>query len=389
MAPFKIDFYSPQNQLLLNPRYNDDDRELFTKLADSFPHLKNHFWLATSGSSSNPKLVALSGKAILTSAKAVNAHLYVQSTDVWLLALPVFHVGGLGVLARAKLSDSKVENLPAWSPLEFVKLCADAKASLTALVPTQLFDLLSLDITAPKSLRACIVGGGSLSDRMYQKARSLGWPVLPSFGMTECSSQIATAPLSSIDSSSSPLPPLQVLPHVTPLVDEQGILVIESDSLLTGYAEMIKDKPLFVDPKRDGRFVTSDLASLVQRRNSTTLLPKGRVSESIKILGELVSLNKLDSILFELARSTVGVRDAGIVALPDDRSQHSLHIVAVGDPDSIRALGKSYNETVMPFERASSFHRAAELPRSSLGKLARAKLMEMVKSGKDLSLLNG
>ena len=36
-------------------------------------------------------------------------------------------------------------------------------------------------------------GGGAVSDELYRDARALGWRVLPSYGMTECCSQVATA----------------------------------------------------------------------------------------------------------------------------------------------------------------------------------------------------
>ncbi len=382
MAELKLDFYSKSNQLLLNPRYSDEDRAALTKLGHSFGHLKNHFWLSTSGSSGNPKLTALSGSAILASAKAVNDHIEAHTKDSWLLALPLFHVGGLGILARASLTNSVVAALSGWSPLDFITLCNESRSTLTALVPTQLIDLLSLDQSAPKSLRVCIIGGGSLSERIYLKARSLGWPILPSFGMTECASQVATAPLSSLAEKPKGLPPLCVLPHVKALRDDDGVLVIESAALFSGYGESINNKPFFVDPKIKGRFVTSDLISLKDSPEGTSLTPLGRLNESLKVLGELVSLTKLDTLLAEIAKEVVGISDACIIALPDRRAQHTVNIVAVGEPDSIRILSQRYDQTVMPFERATRLFQAVEIPRSPLGKLARRTMTEMVKAGK-------
>lgn len=371
-----IDFHSTKTQVLLNPRLSEETQRSLVSLGNSFKQIQGHFWIATSGSTGHSKLAALSTKAILTSAEAVNIHLQATSDDSWLLALPTFHVGGLGVLARAHLTHSTVTTLPAWSAIGYMNLCRDSKATLSALVPTQLFDLLSLDMQAPSSLRACIVGGGALSERLYQKARSLGWPVLPSFGMTECASQIATALPSSLETVSTALPVLQVLSHVETHRDETGVLVIESDSLFTGYAEYSQDKPLFFDPKQNGRFVTHDLVELTRLGTQTILTPKGRVSDTVKILGEVVNLGKLDSILSELSREVTGIQDVCIIAVPDERAQHILKVVGVGEVDSIHLLEQRYNATVLPYERSSGTARATHIPRTSLGKLRRAEVLK-------------
>ena len=42
-----------------------------------------------------------------------------------------------------------------------------------------------------------MTGGGALDPSLYKQARDLGWPLLPSYGLTECGSQVATASLSS------------------------------------------------------------------------------------------------------------------------------------------------------------------------------------------------
>ena len=63
----------------------------------------------------------------------------------------------------------------------------------SSLVPAQVLDLVRAGLRPPPVLRAIVVGGGAISAELYRDARALGWPVLPSYGMTECCSQIATA----------------------------------------------------------------------------------------------------------------------------------------------------------------------------------------------------
>ena len=69
--------------------------------------------LATSGSSGSAKFVVLPKAAILASARAVNAHCGLETEDVWLGGLPTFHVGGLGIYARAFCNGAQVAAM-AW-----------------------------------------------------------------------------------------------------------------------------------------------------------------------------------------------------------------------------------------------------------------------------------
>ena len=72
---------------------------------------------------------------------------------------------------------------------------ADRGVTHTSLVPTQVHDLVKADLRAPETLKAIVVGGGHLDAATGRLARTLGWPVLASYGMTEAASQIATQTL--------------------------------------------------------------------------------------------------------------------------------------------------------------------------------------------------
>lgn len=330
-----IDWLSDESHVLLNPRMPEEERR---RLGYSVIPLPGHIWLATSGTSGSLKLTALSKHALLASAAAVNRHLHSDASDVWCNLLPTFHVGGLGIHARAFLSGARVV-----SSLE-------EGVTLASLVPAQVVDLVRARQTAPRSVRAIVVGGGALSDDAYREGRELGWPLLPSYGMTECCSQVATATLES--------PQLVLLDHIEARVESDGRLALRSEALLTGYAT----EEGFVDPKRNGWFVTEDVASLEGR----VLRVEGRRGDFVKIGGESVDLSRLDRILGGLGA------DAAVLAVPDERLGHVIALaVASGDADAIAA---AFNERVFPFERARSIVWVAEIPRTPLGKIIRARL---------------
>src|SRR5690606_2345222 len=100
--------------------------------------------------------------------KAVNEHLQAQPEDVWINPLPMFHVGGIGIHARAFLQQSKVFPFEGrWNWQNYVAAIQKNKGTLSALVPAQLYDLVAAKIPCPSSLRAVIIGGGHLSDSLY------------------------------------------------------------------------------------------------------------------------------------------------------------------------------------------------------------------------------
>lgn len=342
-----IDWRSDESHLLLNPRMPREERR---RLESYVVPLKAHVWLATSGTTGALKLTALSKKALLASATSVNRHLQATAEDVWVCVLPTFHVGGLGIHARAFLSGARVREL-AWDPARFASM---GEMTLASLVPAQVADLVSAGLRAPGGVRAVVVGGGALSEEVYRDAVALGWPLLPSYGMTECSSQVATARPGSAE--------LELLDAFEAKVQRDGHLAIRGEPLLTGYGTAGG----FVDPKRGGWFVTEDVGTVSGRK----LTVAARRGEFIKIGGESVDLARLDAVLSALAGP-----HAALAAVPDARLGHVIHLFVDAGADA-DAVASAFAERVHPFERPRQVHHVPEIPRSPLGKLIRGKLLE-------------
>jgi O-succinylbenzoic acid--CoA ligase len=331
MLATMIDFQSSQSHLLLNPRMPSAER---ARLESMVPEIDAHVFVATSGSTGDIKLVALSKQAILASAAAVNERLEVTSRDVWAAVLPTFHVGGLGVYARCHLAGARALPMP-WDPRAF----AESEATIASLVPAQVQDLIAAQLKPSPTLRAILVGGG-----IFNIARS-EWPTLPSYGMTECCSTIA------INDT--------LLGHIEARNESDGRLAFRGPSLFTGYAT----EHGLIDPKIDGWFLSEDLGEVDGR----TLRVAGRAGDFVKIGGESVDLKRLDRILYELAGD-----DAAIVAVADERLGYIIHLATTIDPSFV----DTFNERVHPFERIRAVRRVESIPRSPLGKLLRAQLAQ-------------
>ncbi len=327
------------------------------------------FMIKTSGSSGMPKWVVHSKRGLLKHAALVNDHLGVTKDDVFGLFLPTYHVGGLGVVARAHVSGAQLVSFTArWSARCCVDFLTENKVSLLSLVPTQLVDIVAAGLPCPDCVRVVVVGGGRLDPEVQSRAFQLGWPVQESYGMTETGSQIATGRLLSEFKGSGYL---NIIDGWRVRLNEEGALEVKGDCLFKGYLVGIPGEFEFVDPKVGGWFTTSDLADLLEIDGRTGIKFLGRSDQQVKILGELVDISTLESSLTEILQHEVY-----LIPLSDDRRGMKLFPV-VGQPshiDSIRDLGwrglhRLEDPVVIPI-----------LPRNAMGKLQRVKLAEAVES---------
>ena len=337
-----IDWRDERSHVLLNPRLPAEERE---RLERAVPDWKRHVFVATSGTSGAPKLVALSKDAILASATAVNERLQATRDDVWCRVLPQFHVGGLGVHARAFLSGSRVMEME-WSVNDF----ANSEATLASLVPAQVHDLVTANRRPPAAMRQILVGGGAFHPELQENARRLGWPVLATYGMSECASTVTVEE--------------QLLSHLEARQETDGRIALRGASLLTAY---VLANGTIVDPKLDGWFISDDFGEVDGR----IVHVHGRRGDFVKIGGESVDLKRLDAIL----DSVRGAVDAAIVAVDDARLGRVIHLLSTGETGEVAA---AFNERVLPFERIRAVHRVDAIPRSPLGKLLREKAVELL-----------
>lgn len=335
------------------------------------PELGGHVLFDTSGSSGVPKQVAISKKALLVSARAVNEHLGVGSESCWGLVLPLNHVGGFGVAARAHEAGCGFQEFGRrWEPVNVRKWLEEHEITHTSLVPTQVYDLVKEHLRAPVSLQAIVVGGGHLDSAIGQAARNLGWPVLASYGMTEASSQIATqAP----DSLKQPYQsaPVSLLPIWDARVSLEEILEISGPALFSGYLSGGR----FI-PRENDWYATTDRALL----ENGTITPMGRVDALVKILGELVDPEAIEQELSVLSQGRFIPGSFAVVAIPDERAENAL--VPVFESSIDQALIDStltlYQTQAPGFRRLRPALVVKHIPRSELGKIQRKPLAAII-----------
>lgn len=326
---------------------------------------------STSGSTGLPRRIAISKQSLLVSAAAVNEHLDVSTASVWGLCLPWWHVGGFGVIARAYQAGAKLAVSPARWDAEICHewLCVE-KVTHLSLVPTQVHDLILLGKQAPSSLRAIVVGGGRLEQRLGQRARDLGWPVLASYGMTEAGSQIATQSMESLGQAyaSEPLP---ILSCWQVRGGEDGRLEISGDALFHG--EMIgRADELRYQARFGDWYITQDCGII----DANGLRLTHRHDSLIKVLGELVNPESIESALQD---AELPAGKFVVLAIADARKEHRLVLVHEHlDRAAIASALAAYHSRCAGYARIDECREIAAFPRSALGKILRRELLVLL-----------
>jgi O-succinylbenzoic acid--CoA ligase len=337
----------------------------------ALPELRGHVLFETSGSSGTPKWIALSKTALLASAAAVNRHLGVTRTSCWGLALPLHHVGGFGVAARAHEAGCRFSRFNwRWDAAAFAAWLTENEITHTSLVPTQVHDLVQAGIRTRHSLRALVVGGGHLDVETGRAARALGWPVLASYGMTEAASQIATQDFSALEDPYQPAP-LRLLPIWRAELATDGRLRIAGDALFSG--KLIRDGEMWdFEPRSSDWHQTEDRVSIED--GFLTLL--GRADSLVKVFGELVDPEEIEREVAALSDGALAPGGFVVMAVPDARTEHRLVPVfdSKADAEVIRDVLTAHAKQSPGFRRLGSAVTLDPFPRSPLGKPLRAEI---------------
>jgi len=303
----------------------------------------------TSGSTGIAKEVGLSASALLESAKSANKFVGAKPGQIWSLLLPLTHIAGINVLVRS---------------LELGTVPIDARevngkypfANFTAVVPTQLFKALNGDNDLLEHLisaEAVLVGGAALAADLRESARNAGINVIETYGMTEtCGGCIYNGtPLEGTEFE----------------IDEIGVISIASKSLATTY---LNAPDAWSERIRNGYFVTTDIGHIEDGK----LVVTGRNDDVIISGGENVSLAEVETIV----KDTFAGIECAAFALSDSQWGQSLQLAIAGDikPEQ-SAINEYLTSKISRAAKVKNFIYLAELPRTSLGKVDRAKLAEI------------
>jgi O-succinylbenzoic acid--CoA ligase len=329
------------------------------------PHADTpHSVFYTSGTGGHPKGVILTWANFEAAAGASAQLLEHDSQDTWLAVLPVYHIGGFSILVRSARQGGAVI-LDSFDPRRAVAQLRSGRVSLVSMVPTMLDRVLAVDRGPFPGLRAVLLGGGPIPAALLTRAATGHVPVLPSYGLTEAASQVATVPLANalaghraaqpvagmevrvVDEESRDLPP-----------DERGRIQIRGAAVSPGYLH---------EPARPvgSWFTTGDLGVLDGEGNLTVL---GRADDVIITGGENVHPVEVEAVIEEhpdvAAALVYGVQDAkwGQVVVAD----------VVGSEVSEGDLDLFLRSRLAGYKIPRRWRFVAAIPLNALGKKARS-----------------
>ena len=219
----------------------------------------------TSGTSGEAKAVVHTFGNHYHSALAANEHIPVASGDRWLLSLPLYHVGGLGIIWRTFLAGATVVVPEAKEDIG--ESLRKYDVTHVSLVPIQLHRLLSdlKNLTVLQKMKAILIGGSAIPDVLVRKAIDARLPVHVSYGLTEMASQVAT---SKRLTKEDPLPRGYILKNAQVRISDDHEILTRGKTLFQGYVRADK-----IDPSLDkaGWFHTGDLGCLNEDGTLTVL----------------------------------------------------------------------------------------------------------------------
>ncbi len=260
----------------------------------------------SSGSTGDPKAVLHSYGNHYYNAYGANLNIRLRSDDCWLLSLPLYHVGGLGIVFRCVQSGAAMATMNVKDSLP--EALARFPVTRLSVVPTQLRRLMRADVPeeARKRLKAVLVGGSSVTEDLLSEARAAGYPVAFTYGLSEMNSQVtACAPTTPRAKAATSGP---VLRYRQVRIAEDGEILVKGETLFEGYVEGTTiRRPV----DADGWFATGDVGQLDEEGYLTVT---GRKDHMFISGGENIYPEEIERALLDLP----GVEQAVVVAVPDD-----------------------------------------------------------------------
>jgi O-succinylbenzoic acid--CoA ligase len=318
----------------------------------------------TSGSTGEPRAIVLSHAALAASTAASLAALGCPPGERWALALPLRHVAGLQVLARARALGSAAHVVPDPGDPHAIAAAAD-HAEHIALVPTQLVRCLDAGtevITALARFRSVLVGGGPLAPERITQAREAGVALTLSYGMTEtCGGCVYDG---------RPLAGVEVAVDAPPGApsDTQGRIRLRGPMLATGQLDPSpEDAARFTE---DGWFVTDDIGRLTGDR---TLEVLSRADAVINTGGVKVDPATVEALL----RAHPAVADAVVLGVPD--AEWGERVVAIivpaapSSPPALDALRDAVTAALPASHAPRELRLVASIARDAMGKVSAAE----------------
>lgn len=323
----------------------------------------------TSGSTGTPKAVQHSFGNHFFSAKGSNVNVPLVPGDRWLLALPLYHVSGLGVLFRCVLSGATMVIPPRDAPL--AATLSRSGITHVSMVATQLVRLLREGrMHLLGGVKAILLGGSPIPRAVVDEAYDRNLPIHVTYGLTEMTSQVSTTPP---DATREQLYSAgTVLPYRQVAVAEDGELLVRGLTRFQGYLEPDGLRQPF---DAGGWFRTGDLGYFDA---DGFLYVEGRKDNLFISGGENIQPEEIEQAL----ASIDGVVRAVVVPVPDEEFGHRPVAFVQTDPgrEDLDEVGRQLAQHLPRFKVPAAFYAWPEEDPGEEVKIDRASFRRLAAS---------
>lgn len=335
----------------------------------------------TSGTTSAPRPIDLTYGNLLWSALGSAVALGVDPRERWLCALPLSHVGGLSILVRSAIYGTTAIVHERFHTERVLRALREQEVTIVSLVATTLARLLDAGLRDPPRLRCALTGGGPVPAALVRRAREAGVPVAETYGLTECCSQAATAPLAIIAATRAQSDvPAGIAARGTGEIGA-GVPLFCTRTEIAPDGEIVLSGPTVAHSALagDGRLHTGDLGRI---DDEGFLHVTGRKADTIVSGGENVAPAEVEAVI----EGHPSVLEAAVLGREDPEwgeAVNALVVLAPGASVEEAGLRAHCARQLAPYKVPKRFVLVAgPLPRTASGKLLRRHL-------EDLSALPG
>jgi O-succinylbenzoic acid--CoA ligase len=335
--------------------------------------------LFTSGTTGRAKGARLSWGNFLASAGGAADRLGPTVGGRWLACMPLFHVGGLSILVRSALFGGPVRLQPRFDAAAVSDALDCGDITGLSLVPTMLSRLLEYRAgrPLPGGLRVLLLGGAPVAPDLLRRAFDAGFPVCPTYGLTEATSQVATAaPPQPHATDPSPMRPLSGIE--LRIVDDDrdlppgvaGEIAVRGATVMQGY---LNDAQATQRALRAGWLFTGDIGYLDATGGLHVL---DRRDDLVITGGENVYPAEIEAALLEHPE----VAEAGVAGVQDTDLGARVVAWVVKRPGAemdVAALDHFCRARLAGYKRPREFRIVDALPRNAAGKLQRRRLVAL------------
>jgi long-chain acyl-CoA synthetase len=344
----------------------------------------------TGGTTGTAKGAMLTHKNLLSNALAFAAWIRGTEKDVFLAALPLFHIYGMTTSMSVPISlASKIVLVPKFDPTKILETIQQHKVTVYCGSPTMYSILLAnpelgkYDLT---SIRVCISGASPLPPQVQKKFMEVtGGFLAEGYGLTEASPVTHCNPVDrsmktvKVGSIGLPLPDTDAkivdleTGEKTLGAGETGELAVKGPQVMKGYWQKPKETAAVL---RDGWLLTGDIARMDEEGY---FYITDRKKDLIKYKDYSVYPREIEDVLYEHTAvklcAVVGKPELAVGEIP--KAFVVLKEGAVATAQEIMAF---VNDKVAPYKAIREVEFRKELPISGAGKVLRRQLKEQPKS---------